>query len=735
MALASWIARASALMQGRRMETQSFERSVGVFSSLPGPFLDHFLVESSSFPLSFWHSIQLVTMLITGRPTSPSSYPPRARWRQAAAACAAFAFASAVAQPTTPITPKPPAPATLAVNAEFAKALPFADRRDFEAAMRGFIGSVPDALVPGADARPVWSMKPYEFLKSNEPADSVNPSLWRQAQLNMIHGLFKVTDRVYQVRGFDVSNMTIVEGDTSLVVIDPLLTAETARAALALYHQHRPKKPVSTVIYTHSHTDHFGGVKGVIDEADVATGKVQVIAPSGFMENAVAENILAGNAMSRRLQYQFGSLMPIGVHGQVDVGLGKAIPRGTITLIAPTSTINETTEKRTIDGVQFLFQLVPGSEAPSEMIMYLPQFRVLNMAELVTHNMHNLYTLRGAEVRDGNLWAKHIDQARVTFGDKTDVLIAQHQWPTTGRERIVDLLKKQRDMYKFINDQSLRLLNHGYTAAEIAEKLRLPASLDQEWSSRGYYGTLRHNAKAVYQKYLGWYDANPANLNPLPPVEYAKKTVQYMGGADAVVARAREDFRKGEYRWVASALSQVVYADPTNRAARELCADALEQLGYQSESGVWRSAYLVGAMELRDGVPKIPGFSTLNADTLKAVSNSLFFDFLAVRLDAAKAEGKTIVINWNFTDSNQKFVLTLENSALTHVADQQTSGADVSVTLSRATLDAITLKQMSFPQAVQSGHVKIEGHREKFDELFSMLDSFNPMFSVIEPNR
>ncbi|MCR6478775.1 MBL fold metallo-hydrolase [Variovorax sp. ZS18.2.2] len=641
-----------------------------------------------------------------------------------------FGSAQAFAQ----IAPKPPEVATLKANADMAKTLPFANRQDFEDAMRGLIGTVPDALVPGTGPRPVWSMKPYEFLKANEPADTVNPSLWRQAQLNAIHGLFQVTDRVYQVRGFDIANMTIVEGDTSLIVIDPLLTAETARAALALYYLHRPKKPVGTVIYTHGHADHFGGVKGVVDEADVAAGKVQVIAPSGFMETAVAENILAGNAMSRRSQYQFGSLLPPGARGQVDTGLGKALARGTITLIAPTSTVDKATEERTIDGVQFVFQLVPGSEAPSEMLMYLPQFRVLNMAEDVTHTMHNLYTIRGAEVRDGNLWAKYIDQARVAFAGKTDVLIAQHHWPTTGQGRIADLLKKQRDMYKFINDQSLRLLNQGYTAADIAETLRMPASLEQEWSTRGYYGTLRHNAKAVYQKYLGWYDANPANLNPLPPVDYAKKTVQYMGGADAVVARARDDFRKGEYRWVASAMSQVVYADPTNRAARELGADALEQLGYQSEAGTWRSAYLVGAMELRGGVPKIPGGSSSNADTLKAVSNELFFDFLGVRLDAAKAEGKTMVINWNFTDSNQQFVLTLENSALTHIAGQQ-PGADATVTLSRATLDAITLKETSFPAAVLTGKVKIEGNRAKLGELMSMLDTFEPMFPVVEPRK
>jgi alkyl sulfatase BDS1-like metallo-beta-lactamase superfamily hydrolase len=631
------------------------------------------------------------------------------------------------------VAPKGPEPATLQANAELTKALPFANRQDFDDAMRGFIGTTPDALVTGAGPRPVWNMKPYDFLKQNEAADSVNPSLWRQAQLNLIHGLFKVTDRVYQVRGFDVSNMTIIEGDTSLIIIDVLLTTETARAALELYYQHRPRKPVGTVIYSHSHTDHFGGVKGVISEADVAAGKVQVLAPAGFLEAVAGESVMAGTAMSRRAQYQFGPLLPPGPRGHVDTGLGKRVAGGTVTLIAPTGTIDKTMEKRVIDGVEIVFQLAPGSEAPSEMLMYFPQFRVLDMAEDVTHNMHNLYTIRGSEVRDGNLWSRYISEAMETFGDKSDVLIAQHHWPVAGQARVVALMKKQRDMYKFINDQSLRLLNLGYTPGEIAETLRMPASLEQEWSARGYYGTLRHNAKAVYQKYLGWYDANPADLNPLPPAENARKTVEYMGGADAVIARARGDFAKGEYRWVASAMNQVVFADPANRAARELGADALEQLGFQAEAATWRNAYLVGAMELRDGVPKILGNNTVNADTLKALNNEMFFDFLGVRLNAAKAEGKTMVINWSFTDTNQRIALNLDNSALTYVAGKQAPNADATVTLARGTLDAVALQRTTFTEAAKAGLVKIDGDPGKLDELMSMLDTFKVMFEVVEP--
>jgi linear primary-alkylsulfatase len=631
------------------------------------------------------------------------------------------------------IASKAPEPATLKANADMAKTLPFANREDFDDAMRGFIATTPDALVPGTGPRPVWNMKPYDFLKQNEAADSVNPSLWRQAQLNAIHGLFKVTERVYQVRGFDISNMTIIEGDTSLIIIDTLFTAETARAALALYYQHRPNKPVGTVIYSHSHADHYGGVKGVTSEADVTAGTVQVLAPAGFMAAVAGESVMAGTAMSRCAQYQFGGFLSPGPRGHVDTGLGKKASVGAVTLIAPTGTIDKTTDKRVIDGVEIVFQLVPGSEAPSEMLMYFPQFRVLDMTEDVTHNMHNLYTIRGSEVRDGNLWSRYIGEAIETFGANSEIVIAQHHWPVTGQKRVIALLKKHRDLYKFINDQSLRLLNQGYTPAEIAETLHLPASLEQDWSARGYYGTLSHNAKAVYQKYLGWYDANPADLNPLPPVENARKTVDYMGGPDAVIARARGDFAKGEYRWVASAMNQVVFADSANRAARELGADALEQLGFQAEAGTWRNAYLVGAMELRNGVPKVGGGGSANADTLKALNTEMVFDYLGVRLNATKAEGKTMVINWRFTDSKEQFVLNLENSALTYLKGRQAANADAAVTLARDTLDAITLQRTTFSDAMKTGLIEIDGDPRRLDELLSMLDVFRVMFEVAEP--
>ena len=623
--------------------------------------------------------------------------------------------------------------ATRAANRAALALVPLADRQSFEDARRGFIEALGDKLITRADGRLVWTLKGYEFLESENAPDSVHPGLWRHARVNTANGLYRVTDRVYQLRGFDVSNMTIIEGDTGLIVIDPLISTEVARAAMELYLKHRRHKPVVAVIYSHSHIDHFGGVRGVVEADDVASGKVTIWAPAGFMAAAVGENVIAGNAMLRRALFQFGAMLPRGERGQVNTGLGKSVSLGTVTLIPPTNLIEKPIETHRIDGVEIIFELTPDAEAPAELIMYYPDFRVLNMTEITTQNFHNLLPMRGALVRDSLAWSKYIGGALHRYGASSEVLIAQHNWPVWSGDRVRGFLRKQRDAYKFVHDQTVRLMNYGYVGAEIAEKLKLPASLNQEWSAHSFYGNLKHNIKAIYQRYLGHYDGNPASLDSLPPVEAAKKSVEYMGGSEAVLKKAREDYARAEYRWVAQVASQLVFADPANRDARELGADALEQLGYQSESATARNAYLQGAFELRNGVPNLPGGSGAAPDIVRSLPLDMYFDFMAVRLNGDKAAGKTIVLNWRFTDTKQDFVLNLENSALTCVDGMQADNADATLTLTRATLDEISLQKTTFASALQSGQIAVGGKSEKFVELLEMLDVFPIRFPVVEP--
>lgn len=627
--------------------------------------------------------------------------------------------------------PTPPEASVVARNKAVLDELPFADRGDFADAERGFIATIPDATVLTASGHPAWSQKQYEFIDDGPAPDSVNPSLWRIAQLNRRHGLFKAAEGVYQIRGLDIANMTIVEGETGIVVIDTLTCVEAGRAALALYRAHRGDRPVKAVIYTHTHADHFGGVKGVIDEADVAAGKIPVIAPHLFMEHAVSENVIAGPAMFRRATYQFGPLLPTGPRGQVDAGLGKTTSRGTLSLIAPTDLIMRTGDRRTLDGLEFIFQMAPNSEAPAEMHMYVPALKTLNMAENATHLFHNLLPFRGAEVRDPLAWSGYLNEALEMFGE-AETMVGQHHWPVWGRATIRDYLAKQRDLYKYVHDQTLRLINHGLTAPEIAEEIKLPASLAQVWQNRDYYGSVRHNIKAIYQRYLGWYDANPASLDGLPPVEAARKYVEYMGGAAAVIAKAREDFAKGCYRWVAEVMNRVVFADPANAEARELCAAAYDQLGYLAEASTWRNAYLFGAYELRRGPAEIRRMA-VSPDMASALSVSMFFDSLAVRLNGPKADGKRIVVNWTLTDTNETYVLNLENSALTYVAGRNAEIADAGLTLERATLTKVMQQKMTFPEAIGAGLVKIAGNPAKLLELFGLFDTFDLRFAIVEP--
>jgi alkyl sulfatase BDS1-like metallo-beta-lactamase superfamily hydrolase len=632
--------------------------------------------------------------------------------------------------------PGPATEATRAVQQAALATLPAAQVKQLaEDARRGLVEEAGDLVVTGPAGHAIWRLADYGFLRGRDEApDTVHPALWLQAQLNLASGLFRVTDRVWQVRGLDLSNMTILEGETGVVVIDPLLSVETARAALALYFRHRPQRPVVAVVYTHSHVDHFGGVRGVIDEADVRAGKVQVIAPAGFLEEAVGENVIAGPAMGRRAHYQFGALLPRGERGQVDAGLGKAGPPGTLSLIAPTRLVSQPVERLRIDGIDIVFALTSHSEAPSEMILHLPQWKVLNMADIAAQGMHNLLPLRGAQVRDALAWSHHLNQALQRFGADSDILIAQHNWPVWGRERVRSMLRAQRDLYKYVHDQSVRLMNQGVPADEAAERIQLPASLADEWSVRPFYGHLKHNVRAVYQRYLGYYDGNPARLEALPPVAAARKTIAYMGGADAVLQRAREDYARGEYRWVAQVASQLVYAEPGNRAARALAADAYEQLGYQQESATARNAFLQGAAELRAGVPRLSRGGAPAGDLARALPLGQFFDTLGIRLDAAKAAGHRITVNWRLVDTGEQHVLHLEHSALTHLPGARDPQAQATLTLDRATLDDILLQRTTMPAAVQAGRVRLDGDAGAVAALFGMLDPpAARTFPLVEP--
>lgn len=652
--------------------------------------------------------------------------------RAALAACLLFAASHAAAQ--APSAPKPATEATRATNAAVLKALPFADTRDFDDARRGLIESPATLTIPAADGKRVaWDLEEYRrFIKPGAPApDSVNPSLWRIAQLNMITGLFKVTDGIYQVRNYDLSNITFIAGKTGWIVFDPLISAENAKAAFALVTKNLGKRPVVAVVYSHSHADHYGGVRGIVSPEDVAAGKVQVLAPEGFLEHAIAENVIAGNAMGRRAIFMYGSLLPIGPTGGVSAGLGQRTSNGSIGLIVPTREVKRTGEEIVIDGVRMVFQMTPGTEAPAEMNTFFPDHRAMWMAENTTNVMHNILTLRGAQVRDAKFWAGMIDETIRLYGKDIDVKFQSHHWPKWGNAEAIDYLRKQRDLYKYMHDQTVRLMNKGLTGPEIAEEIRFPPELDSFWSGRGYYGTLKHNSRAIYQRYMGWYDGNPVNLDSLPPEPAARKYVEYMGGADAILTRARADFARGEYRWVAEATKQIVFADPSHAAAKALLADSLEQLGYQAESGPWRSVYLQGAYELRNGTPQTRALNPASADVLSAMPPDMLFDFLAVRLDGPKASGKRIGINMTFTDLGKSYGLSLENAVLNH--GPPLTAPDSSLTLAKSTLDRIQLGQTSFAEALAAGDIRIDGNPRSFAELMALIETPPFWFNIVTP--
>ncbi|MGH0033651.1 MAG: alkyl/aryl-sulfatase [Myxococcota bacterium] len=626
----------------------------------------------------------------------------------------------------------PPTAFTTGANARVAEALPLDDPRDFEDARRGRVAGAPDVSVTGEDGTVVWDTSAYGFIEGAAPA-SVNPSLWRQATLNGIHGLFEVAPGIHQVRGYDLANMSIIQGETGFIVVDPLTARETAAEAMELVYGTLGEQPIVAVIFTHSHVDHFGGVLGILTDEQVRSGDVRIIAPAGFMEAATSENVMAGIAMSRRAAYMYGRRLPRSERGHVGSGLGKSPAFGAVGIAPPSEIIDTTGSELEIDGVRFVFQYAPESEAPAELTFYLPELEAFCGAEIVSHTMHNLYTLRGAKVRDALRWSAYIDEAMRLFGD-AEIMFASHHWPMWGNERIIDYLGKQRDTYKFIHDQTLRLANAGYTPREIAERIELPEALRPSFANRGYYGTVRHNAKAVYQWYFGWYDGNPAHLDPLPPAQESVRYVEAMGGPESVLERAKSAFDAGEYRWAATLLDHLVFARPDDALAREWLARAYDQLGYQAESGPWRDVYLSGAYELRHGRPE-EGFSLSAAtDLLARTPMERFLEALATRIDPAEAAGKTLKLNFVLTDVGESYVLSLANSVLHPRRADPDPEADVTINVTRALLVRLFAGQAGARELLFGDELEIDGSRTALVSLLGMLSRPEPTFAIVTPD-
>ncbi|MEV6337982.1 alkyl sulfatase dimerization domain-containing protein [Nocardia vinacea] len=614
-----------------------------------------------------------------------------------------------------------------------AAALP-TDTADLADADRGFIAALEPGEVRTPDGKVVWDNDSYAFLQGTCPA-SVNPSLWRQSGLVVKQGLYEVAAGIYQIRGLDLSNMTLIEGTTGVLVIDPLISAETAAAGLALYRAHRGDRPVTGLIYTHSHADHFGGAMGVTTVADVAAGRCPVLAPAGFLEHAVAENIYVGTAMARRSAYMYGAALPRGPKGQVGAGLGQTTSLGTITLIPPTVDITSTGQVETVDGIRIVFQLTPGTEAPAEMNFYFPDMRALCMAENATHTLHNLLTLRGALVRDPHVWAKYLTESINLFARKSDVVFASHHWPTWDTERLVEYLSLQRDLYGYLHDQTVRRLNQGYLGGEIAEMLELPPAIADAWHTHGYYGSVSHNVKAIYQRYMGWFDGNPAHLWEHPPVESARRHVEFMGGIDEVLHKAQTAYDAGDYRWVAQVVNYVIFADPANEAAKTLQAKTFEQLGYGAENATWRNFFLSGAYELRNGSFGTP--TTTNAPTmLDALTIEQIFDAIALRIDGPKAWNLHVVIDWHITDEKRTYRLELRNGLMVHYDKPDGADlpdADASFTLTRSILIRALLAGENIGALVAAGDIAIAGDPSGLNAVVGVIDAPDPDFAIVTP--
>lgn len=622
------------------------------------------------------------------------------------------------------MTHKPASPTIRAQHAAARETFPFADTRDFADAERGLIAEPSSDSVRSASGDIVWDNGTYAFLAGEAP-ETVHPSLWRQSRLVTKAGLFEVTEGIYQVRGFDLSNMTIVEGDAGIIVIDPLISQETAAAGLALYREHRGDRPIAAVIYTHSHLDHFGGVLGIVSQNEVDAGRVTVVAPDGFLEHAIAENIYAGTAMSRRAGYMYGAALERGPHGQVGAGLGQTTSTGSVGVIVPTLLIRETGETHTFDGIEIEFQMAPGTEAPSEMHFYFPKHRALCMAENATHTLHNLLTLRGAVVRDPHVWSQYLTEAIARFGPRTDVLFASHHWPTWGSEEVTEFLSLQRDLYGYLHDQTLRLINSGCTGAEAAENFPLPPALVNAWHTHGYYGSVSHNVKAIAQRYLGWFDGNPARLWPHPPAAQAERYVAAMGGVDRVVELARTAFEDGDFRWAATLLDHAVFADEHHAAARDLYADTLEQLAYGSENGTWRNFFLSGATELRHGTFGTP--TSANSPTIVAqLPPEMLLDAVAIRVNGPRAWDLDLALRLELSDLDRSFRVTLRNGVLVYVEDGE---GPVGLTI-RTTHPRLLMLAAG---DLDSAGLELDGDRGALEALLTVLDRGDPDFAIVTP--
>lgn len=611
--------------------------------------------------------------------------------------------------------------------------LDFSDERERDFASRNLIAAPETLELTDESGKVVWSQKAYAFLDGADgsPAEApatANPSLWRNAQLNHLYGLFEVVEGIYQVRGYDMTNITFVAGDTGWIVFDPLMSVECSRAAFELVTENLGSRPVTGIVMSHPHVDHYGGIKGIVSEEEVAERSIPIIVPAGFAEHAVAENVYAGNAMGRRASYQYGVMLDPGPQGSLSIGIGMGQSKGSISYIAPTDTIVATGDVRTIDGVTMEFQMTPGTEAPAEMNTWFPDLKALWVAENCTGTLHNLYTLRGAEVRDGNAWANYLMETKARYGAEAQVTFQAHNWPHWGNDVVNEYLESTAAMYKFITDQTLMYVNLGYTSTEIANMIELPSALEKNWYTRQYYGTVRHNAKAVYQKYMGWYDANPVNLHPLAPADTAKKFVEYFGDTDAVLARAAQDFEAGEYQWVAQVTNLIVFADPANEAARLLCADALEQLGYAAESGTWRNAYLTGAKELRIGVDDDPKYRTTgSADIQRAMEPAMMLDYLGILIDANAAQDLDLRINLAFTDE-EPYLLVVRSGVVLYERGVQDESADATLTMERLGMFAILNRDEEAQKAI-----RVEGDPDVIAKLTEHMAAFEFFFNIVEP--